>query len=195
MKLRYRDPILLIIALSPLACGLTMSSADKDKLAAACEGQAVAGAGAHEGGAAGFISFKKDEQGDAFAYDVDGVHFKLKRPKKLAETQTVFCMEAPEEIDAGVCAFDTVKGVGVAGIQVAELGRSEGPTFARVSMQRSGRLVDPSTGETIAEHTVTIEAPACESFTGEPSESSFRAITPTGISFGDWALEQLGVSE
>jgi hypothetical protein len=193
LKALSANSIGLVAALVLAGCGL--SSDDQRELSAACEGRPVAGAGAHERGPDGFVPFKKDDADGSYAYDVDGVHYKLRRPSKLAEAHTVFCMEPVEEVPEGLCAFDTVEGVGVAGIQVMEVGRSEGPTFPRVSMQRKARLVDPSTGDTIAEHTETIEAPKCDQFVGDPTKSAFRALSPSGISFADWATGQLGVSK
>lgn len=183
----------LLAGLALIGCDL--SSEDKEKLAAACEGQAVAGAGSHEKGRDGFAPFKKESADGSYAYDVDGVHYKLKRPSKLADARTVFCMEPVEEVSEGACAFDTVEGIGVAGIQVVEVDRAKGPTFARVSMQRKARLVDPSNGETIAEHIEKNEAPACDQFVGDPTESAFRAQPPSGIAFADWATSQLGVEK
>lgn len=170
-----------------------MGSEDKKKLAGACEGQAVEGAGSYQGGAEGFMPFEQKEPGETFGYSVDGVHFKLHRASSLAETHTVFCLEPVEEVEQGQCAFETVEGIGVAGIPVVDLSRSKGPTFPRVGMKRKGRLVDPSTGETVAEHLVEVPAPKCEGTFGEPTESAFRALEPTGISFADWTLGQLGV--
>ncbi len=139
------------------------------------------------------MPFEKKEADGDYRYSVDGVHFKLHRATSLAETHAVFCLEPVEEIEEGQCAFETVEGIGVAGIPVVDLSRSEGPTYARVGMKRKGRLVDPSTGETVAEHVVEFPAPKCEGTFGEPTETAFRATVPTGISFADWALEQLGV--
>lgn len=80
-------------------------------------------------------------------------------------------------------------------MQVVETGRTKGPTFARVGQRRSARLVDPATGKTIAEHTITHDAPKCDAFAGEPTPASFRASAPTGISFADWATAELGVAK
>jgi hypothetical protein len=181
------------VALALFGCGLMMSQEDQAKLAKACEGEAVEGAGAYAGGGDGFMTFVKKDASSPFEWSVDGVHFKLKKSTKLADTHAVFCLEPVEEVDEGLCAFDTIEGIGVAGVQVIDVKSSKGPTFPRVSMQRKGRIVDPSTGETIAEHTVKQEAPKCDAFTGEPVKENFRAIEPTGISFADWALEQVGV--
>jgi len=177
------------------ACGLIMSSEDKEKVVLACNGEAVEGTKAHEKGPEGFMVFVQDEPGDAYSYSADGVHMKLKSAKKLPEVNTVFCMDAPVEVPQGECAFDSTRGIWVGGVQVVETNRSKGPTFPRVGMRRSARLVDPATGQTIAEHTVDRDAPACDAFVGDPTASAFRASPPSGIGFADWATAQLGVTK
>lgn len=183
----------VLLTLTVSGCGLIMSQDDQAKLAKACEGQAVAGAGSYAGGAEGFMVFKRDDDGSDYDYSVDGVHFKLKTATKLEEVHTVFCLEPPEQVDEGTCAFKTVEGVGLAGVQLIDVSESEGPTFPRVSIQRKGRIVDPATGETVAETVVKNAAPTCDSFVGDPIAENFVAVAPSGIAFADWTLGELGV--
>jgi hypothetical protein len=183
------------LLLSTFGCGLVMPAEDQKKVAAVCNGEALAGAKAHEKSGDGFAVFVQASAGAAYQWSVDGVHLRLRQPKALAEVNTVFCMSAPEELAQGECAFEKSTGLGVAGVQVVETSRASGPTFPRVGMRRTARLVDPATAETLAEHTITANAPTCDAFTGEPTEASFRATAPTGISFADWATAELGVAK
>lgn len=164
-------------------------------MAAACAGEAVEGTQAHEKTADGFAVFVQEAAGGEYAWSVDGVHFKLRQPNALAKVNTVFCLDAPVEVPEGVCAFEETTGVGVVGVQLVETGRSEGPTFPRIGQSRGARLVDPATGSTIAEHTVTTRAPKCDAFVGEPIAENFRAMVPTPIAFADWATGELGVEK
>jgi len=175
------------------ACGLIMSQDDQKKVAAACQGEPVEGAKAHEKGPEGFLVYVQNEAEGAYAWSVDGVHYKLRDTTKIPEVNTVFCLDAPVEVPQGTCVFDTTQGLGVAGVQVVETSRSSGPSFPRVGVRRSARLVDPATGATIAEHTVTVDAPGCDAYVGDPVADFFVAKPPTGISFADWATGELGV--
>ncbi|MBK6918204.1 MAG: hypothetical protein IPH07_12450 [Deltaproteobacteria bacterium] len=183
------------LVLSLCGCGLVMPSADQQKVAAACGGEAVAGTSAHERSGDGFAVFTRPSRDAPYEWSVDGVHFKLRPPKTLADVNTVFCLDAPEEVAQGDCDFVESSGLGVAGVQVVETSRSKGPSFARVGQRRTARLVDPSTGKTLAEHTITTDAPKCDAAIGEPTAASFRANPPSGISFAKWATAELGVSE
>jgi hypothetical protein len=184
--------VVAVVTLCLSGCGLVMSAEDQKAVAAACSGQVVPGAKAHEKSLEGFAVFKQDSSDGDYSWSVDGVHIKLKQPRELAKVNTVFCLAAAQEVPQGDCAFEESSGIGVAGVQVVETGRSKGPTFPRIGQQRTARLVDPSTGETIAEHTITNDAPKCDAFTGEPVAENFRANPPTGIAFADWALSELG---
>ena len=170
-----------------------MSMEDQRKLSAACEGKAVEGAGNYAGGIDGFIVFTQAKPDAGFEYSVDGVHYKLRDPVKIEEAKTVFCLDAAEQVEEGFCAFETVEGIGVAGVQLVDVSKSKGPTFPRISVQRKARLVDPSTGETVAEYVHKSAAPKCDQFVGDPVAENFRALEPSPISFADWTLEQLGV--
>ena len=183
------------IVLSSGGCGLVMPAEDQKKVAAACNGEAIAGAKVHEKSGDGFAVYVQKTADAAYEWSVDGVHLRLRQPKALAEVNTVFCMGAPEEVPQGECAFEESTGIGVAGVQVVETSRTKGPTFPRVGQRRTARLVDPATAKTIAEHTITTPAPSCDAFTGEPTATSFRATAPTGISFADWATAELGVAK
>jgi hypothetical protein len=184
-----------LLVFSLYGCGLVMPAEDQKKVAAACNGEAIAGAKAHDKNADGFAVFVQQSAGAPYEWSVDGVHFKLHQPKKLADVNTVFCMGAPEEVAEGECAFEESIGIGVAGVQVVETSRAKGPSFPRVGQRRTARLVDPATGKTIAEHTITAAAPKCDAFTGEPVAANFRAAAPTGISFAEWATAELGVAK
>jgi hypothetical protein len=184
-----------LLGLSLFGCGLVMPAEDQKTVAAACNGEIVAGAKAHVKSGDGFAVFVQDSADAAYKWSVDGVHLRLRQPKTLADVNTVFCMGAPEEVPQGECAFEQSTGIGVAGVQVVETSRGKGPTFARVGQRRTARLVDPATGKTLAEHTLTAAAPQCDAFTGEPTAASFRATAPTGISFADWATAELGVAK
>lgn len=183
------------LALALCGCGLVMPSEDQKKVAAACSGEAVAGTKVHAQSGDGFAVVVQAAADGPYAWSVDGVHFKLRAPKQLADVNTVFCLDAPQEVPEGVCAFDESSGVGVAGVQVVEVSRTKGPTFDRVGQRRSARLVDPASGKTLAEHTIVAAAPACDAFTGEPVAANFRAAAPSPISFADWATAQVGVAK
>src|SRR5689334_15270446 len=129
-----------LLVLSLCGCGLVMPGEDQKKVATACNGEAIAGTKAHEKAADGFAVFVQDRADAPYKWSVDGVHFKLHQPKKLADVNTVFCMGAPEEVPQGECAFEESSGIGVAGVQVVETSRTKGPTFARVGQRRSARL-------------------------------------------------------
>lgn len=188
-------PCLALLLLSATGCGLIMSAEDQAKVATACAGQAVEGAKAHERGPDGFMVYVQGAADGDYAWSVDGVHYKLRNTAKLAEVNTVFCLDAPVEVPDGFCAFDSTEGIGVAGMQVIETSRTKGPTFARVGVKRSARLVDPATGNTLAEHTINTAAPKCDEYIGDPSEASFRASAPSPIGFADWATAELGVKK
>ena len=172
-----------------------MSAEEQAKVATACAGQAVEGTKAHEKSPDGFMVYVQDAAKGDYTWSVDGVHYKLRNTAKLAEVNTVFCMDAPVEVPDGFCAFDSTEGIGVAGVQVIETSRTKGPTFARVGVRRSARLVDPATGKTIAEHTINTAAPKCDAYVGEPTEANFRASPPSPISFAEWATAELGVKK
>jgi hypothetical protein len=174
---------------------LVMPGEDQKKVAAACSGQAVEGAKAHTKGPEGFAVVEQRTASGDYAWNVDGVHFELKPPKALAEVNTVFCLAAPQDVPQGECAFDESSGIGVAGVQLVETSRSSGPTFPRVGQRRTARLIDPSTGKTLAEHTITADAPKCDAFVGEPVAASFLAAVPSTIAFAEWATAELGVAK
>lgn len=184
------------LSTSLIACGLVMSSEDKDKVAKACAGEVVQGAKAHEKNGEGFMVFVQDEVDGPYKWSVDGVHVRLNDTAKLEEVNTVFCIAAPVEVPQGVCAFDTSKGIGVAGVQLVETSRSAGPTFPRVGMRRAARMVDPATGKTIAQTEIEVSGGECDaSIIGDPEPTYYRASPPTSISYADWATSQLGVKK
>ncbi|HET6581873.1 MAG TPA: hypothetical protein VFG69_00475 [Nannocystaceae bacterium] len=184
-----------LLVLSLCGCGLVMPAEDQKKVAAGCNGEAVVGAKAHTKSGDGFAVFVQESADAAYKWSVDGVHLRLRQPRTLVEVNTVFCLGAPEEVPQGECAFEESTGIGVAGVQVVETSRAKGPTFARLGQRRTARLVDPATGNTFAEHTITAAAPQCDRFTGEPTAANFRATAPTPISFAEWATAELGVTK
>ena len=104
-------PWLAVLLLAPSACGLIMSAEEQAKVATACAGQAVEGTKAHEKSPDGFMVYVQDAAKGDYTWSVDGVHYKLRNTAKLAEVNTVFCMDAPVEVPDGFCAFASTEGI------------------------------------------------------------------------------------
>ncbi len=176
------------IAIPALGCGLGgKHSAEMETLGTACAGTPVAEAPAYTGGGGphpmmAFIQRPNSRYRQAFGMlttRTPGGH-------DIASTQLLLCMDLEQSVELERCYFDTQLRVGFIPVPGARTG---GPSFPRVRVQRRVRVVAASTGQTIAETTLTgSEPPPCDHpIVGDPSDGDFRGGDVSDHEVNVWA--------
>ena len=154
---------------------------DRAAVAAACDGRAVAGSGSYTGGMEGLVSFAKADASSAYTFEQNS-STSLKPAATVGDVTSVLCLDAPTQTIDDVCAY------GDEGDDIEDVVLLES-----VSVSRTARLVDPSTGQDLATHSVTNPGDECPELVFEStSEKRFWGSEPDVDSFEKWLVQQLG---
>ena len=158
-----------------------LSAEDEAAISQACTGATVPGAGAYADGAkGGLVTFTQDELGEEYKQNIFNPPTAGDQPEELAKVTAVLCLDAPTSALVGVC-------------EVTSAGFAS-KDYDMIHKQRVGRVVDPSTGEVVAETSVTgFPDDDCTGISrGSASKGDFIGDDPDHTDYNTWVVSVLG---
>lgn len=179
----------LAIAIPALGCGFGAEhAAEMQTLGAVCAGTPATGALPYTAGPGRHpvMTFQQRRDGGPWTQAFGMLTPATPGGHDIASTELVLCMGPEREVELERCFFDTQLRVGLVPVPGT---RMEGPSFPRVRVERTVRVVAAATAETVGETTLSgDEPPPCgRSITGDPSDSDFRGGDVSDHAVNVWA--------
>lgn len=176
------------LCLSLVSCGLGgRHAAEVQAIAGGCVGVPVVGAPAHVGGPGPhpILAVRQSPSG-RWAQGFGMLTTRTPAGHDIATTQLVLCVDAPREVEVGLCSFDTQLRVGFVPVPGT---RMSGPTFRRIRMEQPVRIVAAATAQVVGATVLTgTEPPPCDtSIVGHPGASDFRGGAIPDAAINQWA--------